>query len=426
MRIVYLHQYYRTPEMAGGSRSYEFARRLVANGHEVHVVTSDNEATTARPGTWRTSVEAGATVHWAAVPYNNSMSYRDRIRAFIQFARAAAIRAAALEQDLVVATSTPLTIAIPAVYSARRRRVPMVLEVRDVWPEVPIALGVLRSPWSRWAACRLESWAYRNARRVIALSPGMAQSIQRRFPDVPVTVVPNACDRSLFGHADESGTALRKATPWLGDRPLVLYAGTLGYANQVSYLVRMAAALRDSQPEIRFAIVGDGAEREQIRALATDLGVLERNLFMLDQMPKTDLVAYFAACDLTIATFRDDPVLHANSANKVFDSWAAGRPVAVNFEGWIADTIRQSGAGLVLPATDPDTAARVVAAFVTDPHRAANTRAAAQRLAREEFDRDLLFHRFEQVLLDAAGTGGSAARDATPLAASIGGSTPRR
>ena len=426
MKIVYLHQYYRTPEMAGGTRSYEFARRLVVEGHEVHVVTSDTEATAARPGTWRTSVEAGATVHWAAVPYNNSMSYRNRIRAFLQFARSAALRAAALEQDLVVATSTPLTIAIPAVYSARRRRVPMVLEVRDVWPEVPIALGALRSPWSRWAACRLETWAYRNSRRVIALSPGMAQSIQRRFPDVPVTVVPNGCDRSLFAHADESGTALRRTTPWLGDRPLVLYAGTLGYANQVSYLVRMAAALRDSQPEIRFAIIGDGAERRQTKALATDLGVLGRNLFMLDQMPKNDLVPYFAACDLTIATFRDEPALHANSANKVFDSWAAGRPVAVNFEGWIADTIRESGAGVVLPATDPDRAARLVATFVADPHRTANSRAAADRLARETFDRDILFDRFEQVLLDAAATNRPPAPDDGPLVASTAASTPRR
>lgn len=402
MRIVYLHQYFQTPAMAGGIRAYEFARRLVANGHQVHVVTSDTEASDARPGTWRTTVEAGATVHWAAVPYRNAMSYSDRIRAFIRFARAAAVRAAALEQDLVVATSTPLTIAIPAVYSARRRRVPMVLEVRDVWPEVPIALGALRSPLSRAAARQLESWAYRNARRVIALSPGMARSIRRRFPDVPVTVVPNGCDRSLFAQADDSGRALRRATPWLGDRPLVLYAGALGLVNQVSYLVRMAAALRDSRPEIRFAILGDGAEREQVRALAADLGVLGRNLFMLDPMPKSAAVAFFGACDLAVSTVRDEPALHANSANKVFDGWAAGRPVAVNHEGWIADKIRESGAGLVLPATDPDRAARLVADFLDSPHRTAGARAAAGRLASDEFDRGLLFDRFERVLLDAA------------------------
>ncbi len=405
MRIVYLHQYFRTPAMSGGTRSYEFARRLVDRGHEVHVVTSDIEASGTRGDGWRTTVEAGATVHWAAVPYRGSMSYRDRIRAFFRFAQMAAVRAAGLDQDVVVATSTPLTIAIPAIYSARRRRVPMVLEIRDVWPEVPIALGALRSPLSRYAARRLESFAYRNARRVIALSPGMADSIRRRFPAVPVKVVPNGCDRSLFADADDAGAELRATTPWLGDRPLFLYAGTLGYVNQVDYLVRVAAVARELRPDLRFAVIGDGPEAASVRALAADLGVLDRNFIMLDPMPKSEVAAYFGASTVAGSTVRDEPALHANSANKVFDTWAAGRPVAVNHEGWIADTIRESGAGLVLSATDHARAARMLIEFVDDPVRVTAARQAARAVAETRFDRDLLFRRFEQVLLDAVSVG---------------------
>ncbi|MEW2443230.1 glycosyltransferase family 4 protein [Micromonospora marina] len=404
MRIVYLHQYFRTPTMSGGTRSYEFARRLVERGHEVHVVTSDTDAAADRP-IWRTSVEAGAVVHWVAVPYRNAMSHRDRLTAFGRFARLAAGRAASLEQDVVFATSTPLTIAIPGGYAARRRRVPMVLEVRDVWPEVPIALGALRSPASRWAAHRLEAWAYRNARHIVALSPGMADSITRRFPDAPVTVVPNGCDRALFADADRAGEQLRRTTGWLGDRPLVLYAGALGFVNQVDYLVQMAQAALTRHPELRFAIVGDGAERERLRTLARELGVLDRNLFMLGAMPKSAVTAFFGACDLAVSTVRNEPALRANSANKIFDGLAAGRPVAVNHEGWIADTIRESGSGLVLPATDPAAAATLVGAFLADPARTTAARLAARRLAETRFDRDLLFARFEQVLLEASASG---------------------
>jgi glycosyltransferase involved in cell wall biosynthesis len=410
VRVVYLHQYFSTPGMAGGTRSYEFARRLVHCGHDVHVVTADTGASGRRGwrgwrggSSWRTSVEAGVTVHWAPVPYQNAMTYRDRIRAFGDFAWLAARRAAAIEQDVVFATSTPLTIAIPAVYSAKRRRVPMVLEVRDVWPEVPIALGALRSPATRRAATALERWAYRHSKHVIALSPGMADSIRARFPDVPVTVVPNGCDRELFAGAQRAGLSVRAGTPWLGDRPLILYAGAIGLVNGVGYLVRTAAALRDVDPGVRIAVVGRGREQEQIRTLARELGVLDRNLFLLDEVPKSAVVGLFGACDLAISTTIDKPALHANSANKVFDGWAAGRPVAVNHEGWLADILRRTGAGLVLPAGDPVRAATLVADFLADERRVVTARLAARRLAETEFDRDLLFRRVERVLRAAAG-----------------------
>ena len=144
MRITYLHQYFNTPDMSGGTRSYEMARRLVARGHEVNMVTS-----------WRTddgrkkpfeTVEDGIRVQWLPVPYSNAMSYAQRLVAFGRFVVASTRRAAALPSDIVFATSTPLTIALPAVYAARRQRVPMVFEVRDLWPELPIAMGALRNP----------------------------------------------------------------------------------------------------------------------------------------------------------------------------------------------------------------------------------------------------------------------------------------
>ncbi|MCU7722692.1 glycosyltransferase family 4 protein [Actinoplanes sp. KI2] len=397
MKITYIHQHFKTPGMAGGTRSYEFARRLVERGHEVHVITGDPAADRAR-----ISTESGIVVHWLPVPYDNAMSYGRRLWSFLGFVRRSTAEAGRLRHDLVFATSTPLTVAIPGAYAARRRRVPMVLEVRDVWPELPIAIGALRSPVSRWAAHRLEAWAYRRSAHVIALSPGMAASIRRRFPRVPVTVVPNSSDRSLFAGADDAGADLRRATPWLQDRPLVLYAGTLGLANGVDYLVRMAARLADTDPEIRIAIIGDGKMRDGLREQAAELGVLEKNLFLLGSVSKAEVVAFFGACDLATSMFINLPELGNNSPNKVFDAFAAGRPVAVNHGGWIAELLAASGAGVVLPPDDPGGAAAAVSAFLRDPAAVAAARAAASELARDRFDRDLLFEDFERVLTDAA------------------------
>ncbi|GAA2855270.1 glycosyltransferase WbuB [Actinoplanes cyaneus] len=398
MRITYIHQYFRTPGMAGGTRSYEFARRLVARGHEVHLITGEPNGTRAR-----ISTEAGIVVHWLPVSYHNAMSYRRRILAFLGFVGHAAVVAGRLRHDLVFATSTPLTVAIPGVFAALRRRVPMVFEVRDLWPEVPIAMGVLRSPATRWAAHRLEAWAYRRSAHVVTVSQGIADSIVRRFPGVPVTVVPNGADRELFAGADRAGRALRRATPWLGDRPMILYAGTIGVANGVDYLVRMAARLAHTDPEVRIVIVGDGRMRDQVRELAAELGVLDRNLFLLDPVAKSEVVAYYAACDLATCLTVNVPELSSDSSNKFFDAFAAGRPVAVNHAGWGADLLAATGAGLVLPADDPDGAAAMAAAFLRDPAACAEARAVSAALGQDRFDRDRLFGDFERVLLGAAG-----------------------
>src|SRR5438552_7239921 len=306
MRIVYLHQYFRTPQQIGGTRSWEFSRRLAANGHEVHVVTSDTERPNAGPQ-WRVTDEDGVTVHWTSVQYSNSMGLRRRARAFAAFARRAAARAAVLPQDLVFATSTPLTIAIPGAYAARRNGVPMVFEVRDLWPELPIALGGLRSRPLKSAAWRLEAWAYRQSAHVIALSPGMAANIERRFPSKPITIIPNACDVEFFAGTEDSGKELRGRLPWLGDRQLILYAGTIGKANHTVYLPRVARALRAIGIDTQIVVLGSGGQAPQLRSEAADLGVLDQNFHIIDAVAKAEVPAWLAACDVSISTLGSDP-----------------------------------------------------------------------------------------------------------------------
>jgi len=159
VKIIYLHQYFNTPDMSGGTRSYEMARRMVAAGHEVQMVTSYREPGSNR-SEWFKTEEAGIQVHWYPVPYSNHMSFAQRIKAFFSFALAARKKAVELDGDIIFATSTPLTIALPAVSASRKKKIPMVFEVRDLWPEMPIAVGALKNPLMRFAAHKLEHWAY--------------------------------------------------------------------------------------------------------------------------------------------------------------------------------------------------------------------------------------------------------------------------
>ncbi|PRY93144.1 glycosyltransferase involved in cell wall biosynthesis [Hasllibacter halocynthiae] len=392
MKVLYLHQYFATPRMAGGTRSYEMARRMVAAGHEVHVVTSWREGTDRR-GWWQEEVD-GIQVHWLPVPYRNAMGPLARLRAFARFARLARARATGIGGDVVLSTSTPLTIAVPGVRAARRLGVPHVLEVRDLWPALPVAMGILRDPVSIHLARRLERYAYRNSARVLALSPGMARGVVAAgYPEGRVTVAPNSCDTDLFAPDPAGAARFRAARPELGEGPIVLYAGTFGRINGVEYLARLAAAMAGIRPDVRFVAIGGGARADAVRAEAGRLGVLGRNYFQYPAMPKTALVDAFRAARVSTSLFVDLPEMRHNSANKFFDALASGTPVAINYGGWQADLVAEHGLGLALAPGDPDAAARALAGLLADEGRLAAASRAAEALAQGEFGRDAVARR---------------------------------
>jgi glycosyltransferase involved in cell wall biosynthesis len=401
MKILYLHQYFTTPTMPGGTRSYELARRLVLMGHEVQMITSRRDGAGGRRG-WHQTEEAGVHVHWLPVPYSNQMGYRDRLKAFAHFAWSAGRRGARIGGDVVFATSTPLTIALPGLYAARRSEIPMVFEVRDLWPEVPIALGALKSPFSIAAARWLEKLAYDHSTRIVALSVEMKAGIMAAgYPGEWISVIPNGCDLDAFEIGPEAGIALRRRYEWLQDRPLVLYTGTLGLVNGVDYLARLAAEARLLDPEVRFLVIGGGREEEKVRATARTLGVLDHNFFMMPSIQKCEVPAWLSAADIATSVVIDRRELWANSANKVFDALAAGRPVAINHGGWQADLLRETGAGMVLDPGDPPAAARQLIWALNDRRWLERAGTAARAVAHERFARDLLAAQLEATLLAA-------------------------
>ena len=398
MKILYLHQYFNTPAMPGGTRSYEMARRLVANGHEVHLITSRREGGV-KGRNWEVTDEEGIVVHWLAIPYSNAMSYGKRIQAFFKFAIRAALRAARLGGDVVFATSTPLTIALPGAYAAWRRRIPMVFEVRDLWPELPIAVGALKNPFLIQAAKSLETFAYRNSEQIVALSPGMKDGILRKgFSADKIHVIPNSCDVNSFQVSEEAGQSFIKEHKYLQGGPLITYAGTLGIINGVDYLVRLAKAIIDRDPSVRFLIVGDGIRKNQVLEEARALGVENKNVWFLPQIPKKIIPRLMSATTVAVSSFIDLPEMWNNSANKFFDALAAGRPVMINYMGWQADLLQETGAGLVVPADNPDKGAAMLHDFLNSPDRLAFARKAALELANTSFNRQLHAKQLENVL----------------------------
>lgn len=395
MKILYLHQYFKTPDMAGGTRSYEMAKRLVEWGHEVHMVTAWTDGD--RQKGWVNENIDGIHVHWLPVDYSNKMGFGARLKAFFSFAFHSAIKASTIKADVVFATSTPLTIALPGIFASKILKVPMVFEVRDLWPKVPIELGVLKNPLSVFLAKALEKFAYRNSNQIVALSQGMADGvIATGYPEKCVTLVPNSADLELFDPSKIKNNVFRYAYG-LPKGPLVLYPGTLGKANGVKYLVHVAAAAYKMNPDIVFLVVGDGAKYLSVEQEAINWGVYKKNFFMLPALPKKKLVYAFSDSDLIFSLFIDSPALEANSANKFFDALAAGKPVAINYGGWQKELIENYSVGLTL-SREPEAAAKSIIEFIDDKNRLHSSGINARKLAEEMFSRDLLARRLEKVL----------------------------
>ena len=384
MRITYIHQHFRRPDESGGTRSYEFARRLARDGHAVTVISSGSIASSYDV--------AGFRVMQLPVRYDNTMSVPSRIGAFVLFMARATVTASRLPVDVVLATSTPLTVAIPGVIAARIRRARFVLEVRDLWPAVPIAVGALTSRPAIWLARTLERFSYASADQIIALSPGMADGVRSVDARVPVIMVPNASDIELFRRNEAERQEIRRELGWQPDEMVLVYAGSFGRTYGVGWAVRLAAELAD--PKIRIVLLGSGATLGDDRVLATSLGLSAHAVRHTGALSKTETARYVAGADVVLSCLTSEPALRSLSLNKVFDALAAGRPVLFNHDGWLSDLLTASGAGWVAPESDLVAAAALVRTLRASPDRVRLAGAAAARLGSQQFDRDLLYADF--------------------------------
>lgn len=342
MHILYLHQYFALPAGSTGTRSYELARRWVAAGHSVTVICGRGDIC-GLPDQSSFEIE-GIRVEVVGAVYSQKLGFWGRIWAFLYFMTACFFKGLGIRNaDVVYATSTPLTIGVPAMLLKWCRRIPFVFEVRDQWPEIPIAMGYIRNPLLKKLLLCLERRIYISSSAVVALSPGMADGIRQVLGNVerPIQIAPNSADIDLF-RPDMDGSAVRQQMGWQ-DKFIVMHFGTMGHANGLDFLIGAAARCTD-YPDILFVLIGSGRQKERLARSAENLKL--KNIVFIDNKPKLELPHWVAACDVSTVIFADYPILEHNSANKFFDSLAAGKPVLLNYSGWQREILESRSAGL--------------------------------------------------------------------------------
>jgi glycosyltransferase involved in cell wall biosynthesis len=400
MKITYLHQYFITPNMTGGggTRSYEFAKRLVKMGHEVNMITTWTKPDDRK--NWIETEESGIKIHWLPLPYSNHMKYKDRIKAFLIFALKSSKKAASIDTDIIYATSTPLTISLPAIYAAFKKKVPMVFEVRDLWPKIPIVLKIIKNPILKIITNTLEYLTYRYAKSIVALSPAMKEGIiTKNISHKKIAVIPNSCDLKNFEYNQKLEMNFRQRRPWLSNNPLLVYAGTFGRINNLQYAIRLAEALKKINSNVKILLIGDGVERNYLINEAKLKKVFEINLFFENSIPKSDISEIFSSATMCANFVMDVKETWANSANKFFDTLAAGKPIFLNHGGWMQDLISFNNCGLCMHGKPMNLVAEELENAMNNNDWLKAAGKTSRILAKKYFDRDLLAKQLEEVLI---------------------------
>lgn len=404
MRILYYHQHFTTPTQGGGTRSYEFAQRLIRRGHQVSMVCGGRSKLKlqkiSKQGIYRGDVD-GIDVIQIALPYSNHDSIAKRAWTFCKFAWYGVKIALDEEFDLLFATSTPLTAGIPGIVMKWFRNKKFVFEVRDLWPELPKALG-MKNPFLLCGMSLLEYLSYHSADACIGLSPGICEGITKRSQKgKQIAMIPNGCDLNIFLPGKRESLSLEGVSE---NDIVAVFTGAHGIANGLDAVLDAATVVKNrTRNDIKFVFIGDGKLKPALmqRAKKEKLD----NCLFFDPMPKTKLNQIVANADIGLMILSNIPAFYyGTSPNKFFDYISSGLPVLNNYPGWLANMIRANHCGIVSNPNDSESFADALLYLADRPEERRACSINARKLAEKEFSRDDLGMKFvdfiEKVFLE--------------------------
>lgn len=325
MKLVYLHQYYKTPENAGGSRSYFIVQELIRNGYDVRVLASPLGKT----------MNLDESVIRVGLSYSPKHSFFRRSLCFISFMVMSTYYLLKIRPSIVYATSTPLTVSIPALIGNFFLGIDYVFEVRDLWPKIPIEMGILRFRPLIYVLEKLESLTYSNSSHIVALSDGMKEGILAVNPNCIISVIPNMAKPSVYLDQHVENTSFAEKSDY------VIYFGAVGRANGMSVLPDLIEAFDSKLKVLIFA--KHGYYRDYLSELQYKYG--KDLLEVREARPFHEIIPYIVGAKFSLVLFSDFRCLESNSPNKLFDSLSLGTPIVVNKEGWMKRLVEKERCG---------------------------------------------------------------------------------
>lgn len=396
MRILYFHQHFTTPQGSGGTRSYEFAQALIKRGHQVTMVCGQMDRDSLhlpfdeKRGWTRGSID-GIDVIALPLRYSNHDGIGRRLITFFKYAVKSIKIALDFEYDVVFATSTPLTAALPGIFASWLKGKKFIFEVRDLWPELPRAMG-MKNPILLGGMWAIEGCAYRSSIACVGLSPGIVQGIRHRSAkNHPIALIPNGCDLEIFKPQPKSTIKIEGIKQ--GDF-VAGFTGAHGKANGLDAIIEAARELKKRNIQnIKFLLIGDGSEKSRLQKIAAS-EQLESIVFH-PPISKLALAQITAQLDCGLMFLDNIPAFYyGTSPNKFFDYISAGIPVINNYPGWLAEMIHRQQCGCVVPPGDTTRLVNCLIELHTKPALCQHMGQNSRQLAQTQFSRLHLANNF--------------------------------
>lgn len=384
MKILYFYQYFSTPKGSWGTRVYEFAKEWAAQGHQVTVVSSIYSKSDLKARRWvEDQYFEGIHVKVLNVTIDNKQSFIKRIWSFVAYSFLSSYFALTLQTDVVVASSGPITAWLPGLVARYFRGRKLILEVRDLWPEGAIELGIIRNGLMKRLAYAFENFSYQASQGIVGLSPGMEAYIAKKASEKRVISITNAANIELFGKKQDF------QHDFLIPGKYAIYTGNIGEVNNSRWLLDAAKVLHKmGRKDLIILLIGEGQQREDLVKEANALGV--SNFIHLGLMPKSALVTLVQHALVSLVPLKGTPILDTSSPNKFFESLAAGVPVIQNTNGWMKDFLDKHQIGYTLEPNNPIALAELLIFLETEPQLRIEMGEKAKNLAAEQFDKKIL------------------------------------
>ncbi|MCY7356422.1 MAG: glycosyltransferase family 4 protein [Rudanella sp.] len=406
MHILLIHPYFLPPGAAGSIRWNEIARHCVSAGHRVTVLAGSVDYLTGKQ--YETtgkqidteSLESGIRVIRVPMSSRYDRGRWGRLWAYWTFfwnSLWAGLVNVVNDVDIVLATSPPLTAGMTGLLLAQLRRRPLVLEIRDLWPDAPVQMGYLSNPVLVRMAFGLERILYQQAAHIVTLTPAFENVLMstKNIPPSRCTTISNGADNELTDTAlvgfDRSHF---REENYLNNHFWIIYAGAHGPANGLCAVLDAAETVQD-QP-VGFLLIGDGSQKAHLQAQATRRGLT--NIRFLPAMPKPDVLRWIAAADAGLVIMQPLPIFQTMLSAKLFDYIACGKPVLTAIDGLTRQLAEQHGFGLFLDPMNPTSWYKQICLYIARPTLISEHGNNGLTYARKTANRTLLAHRYLTIL----------------------------
>ena len=399
MKVLLIYQYFGTPNGGWSTRAYENAKVWLSKGAEVTVITSPYEKSDIRVDRFITKLTIdGINLIVINAADSNRIQLVSRVWKALVFAFVATWFSLRSNASVIIASSGPITVGIPALVSKLFTRKKMVFEVRDLWPAGSIELGLIKSKFlialSQW----LEKRCYFNSELIVTASPGQQKNILDRFPNLSVHCAPNSSDIHIFSNTLTLSTSELAS---INNRKYFLHIGSLGLIHNISFWIQVAWHLKFTfKSDLALVFIGEGAERTSLELKCKEHNL--DNIFFLGLLPKNQLSPWLNSSVGTLFATLNNPVQNTCSPNKIFDSFAAGKLVVQASEGWLKELFTEEECGFNVSLNNPSDCSKNLIDISNDTSLQQRLNKNAKRLALSIFSREHVASQYYQKLLRCA------------------------